>query len=59
MAPLGEPNVDIVQNEDIQDWILQEVYSGEYPEQDPLMAHVNADNANDYHEMELGDDLIG
>ena len=37
---------------------MQEVYCDEFPNQDPLMADVNADADND-PELDLGEDLEG
>ena len=59
MAPLVDPNVDVGKNEGIKEWLLQEVYSGDYPDKDPLMADVHADDTNVDHEFELGGDLTG
>lgn len=53
-----DPNVDLVKNEGIKEQPLQEVYCDEFPNQDPLMADVNADAVND-PELDLGEDLEG
>ena len=58
MAPLVDPNVDLVKNEGIKEQPMQEVYCDEFPNQDPLMADVNADADND-PELDLGEDLEG
>ena len=59
MVPLIDPNVDLVKNEGIKEQPLQQVYCDEFPEQDPLMADVNADAGDDDPEMELGEHLTG